>query len=699
METDKNTDNIIKEPPAEQPAESKDEAQDGKAGRKNGRMRKVLALVRKNTLLTCFIWACLIELFAETLGRQQLPGLGGLQFLVTNPIVFLYNALIIFATLSVVLLFRRRLFFGALISLVWILIAVTNGVILTQRMTPFTMKDMSALAEGATIVTNYMSIPELVMIGVGVLVGLIFFIFLLLKGPKVRFPAPFWKRLAAVVLIIAGTFGVTVGLIKVNVLSTFFGNLAYAYRDYGVQYCFVNTWLNTGIHKPSGYSEEKIAEIVKKAKISKSGKVTLKYTDEAVEKDMPNVLFLQLESFVDPTLFNQIKYSEDPIPNYRKLMEQYSSGSLTVPACGAGTANTEFETMTGISIKFFGPGEYPFKSVLTDTPCESVATDLKSLGYSAHAIHNHRALFYNRNTVFDNMGYDTFTSVEYMSGVRYTPKNWAKDGILVSQIKETLESTDTRDYIYTISVQGHGKYPEERMIAHPAVHVTEAADEATKNQYEYYANQVYEMDQFVKDLTDELAEFDEPVVLVMYGDHIPALDVKEGAYDAKDLYQTQYIIWDNFGLKKKDKDLCTYQLAAETLKRIGIHKGTLVQYHQNVKHSSKDYLPNLKLLSYDMLYGKCFVYGGTNPFEPAGMKMGVKEIRIEKVVNVGGKFYIKGENFTERSKVTLNGKTLKTTYLSPSLLGLDEEVDPKDATKMKVSQIDKNSNSIISTTE
>lgn len=666
---------------------------------KNDKIRKFIALLRKNTLVTCFIWACLLELFAETLGRQQLPGLGGLQFLVTNPIVFLYNALIIFASLSLVLLVRRRLFFGALISLVWILIAVTNGVILTQRMTPFTMKDMSAMAEGATIMTNYISVPELVMMGVGIAVGLAFFIFLLLKGPKVKTPAPFLKRLAAVFLIIACTFGVTVGLVKVNILSTFFGNLAYAYRDYGVQYCFVNTWLNTGIHKPSGYSEEKIASIVKDAKISKSGKVALKKTNVAVEKDMPNVLFLQLESFVDPTLFNQIKCSKDPIPNFRKLMKQYSAGSLTVPACGAGTANTEFETMMGISIKFFGPGEYPFKAVLKDLPCESVPRDLKSLGYSAHAIHNHRALFYNRNTVFDNMGYDSFTSVEYMSGVRYTPKNWAKDKILTSQIMDTLESTGTRDYIYTISVQGHGKYPEERMIAAPKIHVTDAKDEATKNAYEYYANQVYEMDRFVKELTDTLAKFDEPVVLVMYGDHIPALDIKEDAYDAKDLYQTQYVIWDNIGLKKKDQDLCTYQLAAETLKRVGIRTGTLVRYHQNVKHTSADYLPNLKLLSYDMLYGKQYLYGGSNPFEPAGMKMGIKDIRIEKVVNVGGKYYIKGENFTERSKVTLNDKTLKTTYLSPSLLGLDEEVDPQDASKMKVSQIDKNSNSIISTTE
>ena len=81
------------------------------------------------------------------------------------------------------------------------------------------------------------------------------------------------------------------------------------------------------------------------------------------------------------------------------------------------------------------------------------------------------------------------------------------------------------------------------------------------------------------------------------------------------------------------------------------------------------------------------------------MKMGVKKIKIDKVVNVGGKYYIKGENFTEYSKVTLNGKALKTVYLGPTLLGLSESVELNDAAKMKVSQIDRSSNTIISTTE
>ena len=229
--------------------------------------------------------------------------------------------------------------------------------------------------------------------------------------------------------------------------------------------------------------------------------------------------------------------------------------------------------------------------------------------------------------------------------------------------------------------------------------VTDAPNEEMKWKYEYYVNQLHEMDQFIKDLTETLEAFDEPVVLVMYGDHIPALDVTEDAYDAKDLYQTQYVIWSNFDMEKEDMDLATYQLSSEVFDRLGIHTGTTVKYHQSADWSSPDYLTNLKMIAYDILYGDYYLYGGENPFEPTDMKMGVKKIKIDKVVSIGGKYYIKGENFTEYSKVTLNGETLSTIYLGPNLLGLLENVDPADAPDMKVSQIDKSSKEIVSTTE
>ena len=70
----------------------------------------------------------------------------------------------------------------------------------------------------------------------------------------------------------------------------------------------------------------------------------------------PNIIFVQLESFFDPTHVKGITLSENPLPNYQKLISEYSSGYLSVPCFGAGTCNTEFEVQTGINIDDFGPG-------------------------------------------------------------------------------------------------------------------------------------------------------------------------------------------------------------------------------------------------------------------------------------------------------------------------------------------------------
>ena len=183
----------------------------------------------------------------------------------------------------------------------------------------------------------------------------------------------------------------------------------------------------------------------------------------------------------------------------------------------------------------------------------------------------------------------------------------------------------------------------------------------------------------------------------MYGDHLPALNMTADMMKSKDLYKTQYIIWDNFGLKREDKDTTTYKIHAEILKRLGMCTGMLTRYHQNYENSDK-YIRNFRALAYDMLYGDKFIYGGKNIFRPTDMQMGVKEIKIDKIVKIGESYYIKGQNFTEFSRISLDGNILKTVYLGPTILALNEEVDPEEASNMKVSQVEKNKE-ILSTTE
>lgn len=649
----------------------------------------------RNHVTLLFIVAIVLNLIIETLARHSL--IASLGFMLQSPLVFLCNVLIILSLLSFSLLFRKRIFFTCVFSLIWLALGIVNGVILLNRLTPFTIYDLSSLEDGLSIVTNYFSTKVIIIAIVVAVVLVAGFIILYTKTSKLTEKVNYKRAIATILIIIVGTFGIVQAGMRVGILDTFFGNLPYGYRDNGVPYSFLVTWVSTGISKPDDYSEETIEKIFKGGELGEDNIYTPGEDDDTDVGAKPNILFLQLESFMDPLILENVQFDKDPIPHYRQLMKEYSSGRLTVPAVGAGTANIEFEVMTGISVKFFGPGEYPYKSILKDVTVESTPYDLKTLGYTAHAIHNHRGAFYGRNKVFANMGFDTFTSLEYMNNVMKTPKNWAKDGILIEQILDALNSTEGSDYIYTISVQGHGKYPSEMLIDSPAVTVTQSVSEEQKWAYEYYANQIYEMDLFVKELTETLQNYDEDIILVMYGDHLPALDNIEENVTADELYKTRYVIWDNFGMKKKDRDLATYELTAEVLKRLDISAGMMTKYHQNYEDDTY-YRTNLRALAYDMLYGKHYIYGGKNPYKATDLKMGVREIKINEIVQIGEDYYIKGENFTEYSKVYLDGEVLDTVYLGPTILALKEEVDPEDAAKMKVSQVEKNKE-ILSTTE
>ena len=638
-------------------------------------------------------YAFCINLYIECFARLSTGLLEGLRWTFTHPVIFLYNMLIIFCTMTLALLFRRRRFAWFIISLVWIIIGTVNGAILLSRMTPFTLYDLQNFADGLTIMTTYYSMWQIVLGGIAVALGVVAIVMIFLRSEKWK-NIRYTKSIAAILVTIAITAGATVGLLRTGTIGTFFGNLNYAYRDYGMPYCFIMTSANAGISRPKGYSEDMMTSILEE-KTRKGTNTILK--DKNDSTDHPNIIVLQMESFTVAQDYANISVDRDPTPVFNKLCKEYTTGTFTVPACGAGTANTEFEVLTGISAKFFGPGEYPYKGKLRKKTLENMAYIAKKHGYATSALHDHRALFYNRNEVYANLGFDTFTSVEYMNNVSFTPTNWCKDTVLTDQIMEIMKSTEERDFMHVISVEGHGAYPTEQVFKTPYT-VVSCDDETTRWKYEYYLNECHEMDKFIGDLIDAITEAEEPTVMIIYGDHIPALDVKEENYKLSSLYETRYVIWDNIGLEKKDRDITSYQSGAILLKDAGIrHEGVIFDYQQTVKQKDPDYLDDMEAIAYDMLYGKNYVFGGESPYKTADMKMGHKDISIKEIKKIGDRYYIRGSNFTERSIISLDGKQLSTVYLSPTLLALTESVDPEDVERLEVSQVDKSEEEILTT--
>ena len=582
-------------------------------------------------------------------------------YMTTKPLVFAYNAALIFTTSLIVYLFRRRCFWRVLISILWLLLGIINGVILSNRVTPFTGPDLHLLTDGMAVLNKYLPawgvVLALILLGLFALLLLI----LLIKAPKYKRKVKFRYDLLLVVVGAALFAGATQLALEKRVLSNYFGNIAFAYEDYGYPYCLAVTIFDTGISCPRDYSEQEITRIEK----------TEDNLPATNEDSKPNIIFVQLESFFDPTLVEYLNISEDPIPNFRKLMKEYTSGYYKVPSVGAGTANTEFESITGMSLHYFGPGEYPYKSILKETTCESAPYVLKNLGYSTHAVHNNEANFYGRRSIFPNLGFDTFTSAEYMSEEEdKNPLGWTKDEVLTDEIIKCLDSTEESDYIYTISTQGHGAYPEEQLIDDPEITVSGAETEAQNNQWEYYCNEIHEMDNFVKELTDALADYPEDVILVMYGDHLPTMGLTVEDLKNKYLFQTQYVMWDNFGLEKKDENLAAYQMAAEVMDRAGIHEGTIFRYHQ-ARRNTRNYQVDMETLQYDVLYGKKYSYDGESPFQRTKMRMGLYDVTLdsmEEISTVDHTYRLKGTNFTPSSQVKLNGEWYDTVYVNPTTL-------------------------------
>jgi len=641
------------------------------------KMQPVYAFMNRFSLIFHALLACIINFVIEAISRHSV--VAAWDYMTGTPMVFLYNAFMIFVTFSIVYLFKRRIFVRMIIGAIWVILGIANGYILLKRVTPFNAQDLKIAGDGIALINNYCNGFEVVVIAVGAVALLIWLISMWRRGGQ--YAGKIHHIAALIGIIVCGvlyTFVTNIAIDK-RVVSTYFGNIAFAYEDYGLPYCFSASLFNTGISEPNGYTKKAMAKIDKDGELNQTA--TSRSSDE-----LPNIIVVQLESYFDVANAEFFTTSEDACPNLHNLYQNYSNGYFKVPSVGAGTANTEFEVLTGMNLRYFGPGEYPYKTYSKKHPTESAATALASLGYGTHALHDNTGNFYSRANVFNNMGFDTFTSKEFMNVLQTTENGWAKDEILTHHIMEAMDTTKQEDFVFTVSVQGHGNYPETQVIENPKIKVEGIEDEALKNKWEYYVNQVYEMDQFVGDLIKAVEERNEPSVVVFYGDHLPTMGLKAEDLKSRYLYNTNYVIWDNIGLQKHDKNIPAYQLMSEVLNRLDIHSGTVFNYHQQRK-GTKNYLSDLELLQYDILYGKQYVYNGKAPITEGHMVMGIRNVSLSSIVpqlNSGYSLY--GENFTKYSRVYVNGEKQKSSFLNNTRINLSE-TELKDDDVIQVGQV------------
>ena len=246
-------------------------------------------------LLTAFADTLIIELFNHKAFSDGLSSLW--DFLSRRPLAFAVDVFLVLLTLLPGLFFRRRVFWCALLSAIWVACGGANGFIILNRMTPFTTADLTVLNTGLDTLPNYLSTEYIVLLWIAVVVILVVMLLIFLKGPKsAQSPRNrIVSGIAALAVGAAGLLGCAVTAFEQTQLSTVFSNLAIAYEDYGFPYCFLQTWLNKGIKLPAGYSERRMDDILEHV-----GEEA-----EAETKDV-NVIFVQLESFMDPDMVDEL---------------------------------------------------------------------------------------------------------------------------------------------------------------------------------------------------------------------------------------------------------------------------------------------------------------------------------------------------------------------------------------------------------
>jgi len=671
-----------------------------------------------------------------------------------QPLTFTIGFLIVFATFSLMYLFKRRFFIFNLVAILWFIVTFISYYLMCQRTTPFNSSDFRVLKTTFDIITIYFSTFEIILLVLGILLLLSLLVTTFIKCKKA-------KGLFSITTVIP-VVACTITIVSVILNTVFviaadrFDNLPNKYREHGFAFCFLYSIIDNGIDRPQNYnktsfkdhrdktnlavitapfeaetekdnesepvlldkiydmvidgydempeyltldfSREQADEVIEKIKekyesyeevsTDLSGITSVDDPDEIVTVtdgfDKPNIIFLQLESFYDVTNIEGYEYSSAPHPIYSMLKQELPGGFLTVPSIGAGTANTEFEVLTGMDVSFFGIAEYPYLSVLQSNTCESMAYNAKNFGYVTHAIHNHKGTFYDRNKIYPHLGFDTFTSIENMPNIIRNKRNWGKDAMLIDPILKSLDSSGGKDLIFAVSVQPHGRYPSEgvynRLLEgqEPKIGVSGNEDNPENPGFTYYVNQLNEVDTFIGNLILELSFRNEPTVLVMYGDHLPAFSVqkywelKEG-----DCYQTDYMIWNNCDIDFSDaKDLKTFQLGSYVFSKLGIDCGDFNMLNQLYLDADVDDYAHLRhIYQYATLYDNTLKKPSsavTLPtYEAADTTFGIERTTISGIYTIGDTTYVKGKNFNEFSRIAINGEPINTDVLDGETLATD----------------------------
>ncbi|MEC0231244.1 LTA synthase family protein [Paenibacillus alba] len=419
------------------------------------------------------------------------------------------------------------------------------------------------------------------------------------------------------------------------------------YTNNGLALAFTLNVKNSIVPKPENYSDQSIAAVAANLQQaqSSSGLQKASVSADPLNGKKPNVIFVMSEAFWDPTLLTNVKFSEDPLPTIHRLQKESTSGYLLSPQFGGGTSNVEFEVLTGNSMSMLPGGSIPYQQYVSK-PVPSLASYFADQGYKSMGIHSYEGWFWNRNTVYKDLGFQTFKSSEHFQNPE-TKGYFISDAEVSRNIIDEVDKTADPMFIYTVTMQNHGPYDDPRYGENQFKVEGNLTPEA-KSILETYTQGAHDADQSLQMLIDHFKDSSEPTMIVFYGDHLPMLGMdyqvyKEAGFinssntsdwsleEVKKMHSIPLVTWSNFDMPKQDIPLLSDSfLGAHVLDMLHMEKpanfalnsqlaaqvpgllSNLVvdadqSLHTSVPDATKALLEDYRNVQYDLLFGKQYL--------------------------------------------------------------------------------------------
>ncbi len=239
--------------------------------------------------------------------------------------------------------------------------------------------------------------------------------------------------------------------------------------------------------------------------------------------NLPDIVVVQSESFFDPTIMRGYEHSNFA-PNLRRLAAHGISGRLHVPTFGGGTIRTEFEMLSGLSLRYFDELQFPYLQ-MSHKALPSLVRTLNSHGYATMALHGNEPAFWNRTAAFHALGFERFVSMSSFPPGATMDGRYMSDSAMTDEIMVQLKDQGPPQFIFAISIEAHGPYDVEPTHAdeRDAIAVPAGVTGKDKQELQTYLYHLKHADAELGRLVSWLAQRKRPSLVLFYGDHLPAL--------------------------------------------------------------------------------------------------------------------------------------------------------------------------------